>query len=114
MYWRVAVIDPDGNVGAFSKAKKFTTPRAHGGDALAARRRRASAAVVTITVVDAKGKPVKGLASSCAAPASKTGAHKTNKKGIVTFSIKPTKAANLVVTANKKLYKVATASIAVS
>ena len=23
MYWRVAVIDPDGNVGAFSKAKKF-------------------------------------------------------------------------------------------
>ena len=24
MYWRVAVIDPDGNVGAFSKAKKFT------------------------------------------------------------------------------------------
>ena len=24
MYWRVAVIDPDGNTGAFSKAKKFT------------------------------------------------------------------------------------------
>ena len=24
MYWRVAVIDPDGNVGAFSKPKKFT------------------------------------------------------------------------------------------
>ena len=24
MYWRVAVIDPDGNIGAFSKAKKFT------------------------------------------------------------------------------------------
>ncbi len=24
MYWRVAVIDPDGNTGAFTKAKKFT------------------------------------------------------------------------------------------
>ena len=24
MYWRVAVVDPDGNVGAFTKAKKFT------------------------------------------------------------------------------------------
>ena len=34
MYWRVAVIDPDGNVGAFSKAKKFTLLGALAGAAL--------------------------------------------------------------------------------
>ena len=113
MYWRVAVIDPDGNIGAFSKAKKFTT-LARMAVTLSGTPPKGQRAVVTITVVDAKSKPVKKASVKLRGAGVKTGAHKTNKKGIATFSIKPTKAANLVVTVNKKLYKVATTSIAVS
>jgi hypothetical protein len=113
MYWRVASIDPDGNIGAFSKPKKFTT-LARMAVTLSGTPPKGQRAVVTITVVDAKSKPVKKASVKLRGAGVKTGAHKTNKKGIVTFSIKPTKAANLVVTVNKKLYKVATTSIAVS
>ena len=111
--WSFDIVHPDGNVGAFSKATKFTI-LARMVATLSGTPPKGQRAVASVAVVDAKGKPVKGAAVKLRGAGVKTGAHRTNKKGIATFSIKPTKAANLVVTVTKKLYKVATTSIAVS
>ena len=107
MYWRVAVIDPDGNVGAYSKAMKFrllsrmqiqfTGQQAHG-----------VRGVVIVSVLNALGKPVKGAAVRLTGAGVRTGSKKTNNKGIVNFSVKATRAGNLTATATKKLFKVAT------
>jgi hypothetical protein len=107
MYWRVAVIDPDGNVGAYSKAMKFrllarmqiqfTGQQAHG-----------VRGVVIVSVLNALGKPVKGAAVRLTGAGVRTGRKKTNNKGIVNFSVKATRAGNLTATATKKLFKVAT------
>ena len=108
MYWRVAVVDPDGNVGAFSKAKKFTL-LARMQVSIASQPPHGQRGPMVINVLNAKGKPIKGVAVKLRGAGVRTGTHRTNKKGVVTFSIKPTKTANLTVTATKKLYKVGTA-----
>ena len=108
MYWRVAVIDPDGNVGRLHQGQEvhdssrawqvqFSGQQAHGVHT-----------VVIVTVVNAKGKPSRAPPSSSRAPASRPATKKTNKKGIVDFTVKPTRAGNLTATATKKLFKVGT------
>ncbi|HEY3614131.1 MAG TPA: Ig-like domain-containing protein [Gaiellales bacterium] len=104
MYWRVAVLDPDGNLGAFSKAKKFTI-LARLSVALSGQPPKGQPGVVTVVVTNAKGKPVAGAAVKLRGAGVKTGTHKTSKKGVVTFSVKPTKAGNLTATVTKKLFK---------
>ena len=113
MYWRVAVVDPDGNVGAFSKAKKFTL-LARMQVTIGNQPPHGQPGSVVITVVNAKGKPIKGVAVKLRGAGVKTGTHRTNKKGIATFAVKPTKTGNLTATATKKLYKVGTAVAAIS
>jgi len=113
MYWRVAVVDPDGNVGAFSKAKKFTL-LARMQVTIGNQPPHGQRGSVVITVVNAKGKPIKGVAVKLRGAGVKTGTHRTNKKGIATFAVKPTKTGNLTATATKKLYKVGTAVAAIS
>ncbi|HET6174690.1 MAG TPA: hypothetical protein VFD90_18940 [Gaiellales bacterium] len=113
MYWRVAVVDPDNNTGAFSKAKKFTllarlqvqigNQPAHG-----------QSGVVTVTVTNAKGKPVKGASVKLKGPGVKTGGKRSSKKGIVTFSIKPSNTGNLTAIVTKKLFKVGSAVAQIS
>jgi hypothetical protein len=113
MYWRVAVIDPDNNTGAFSKAKKFT---------LLARMQvqvgnqppHGQAGVVVVTVLNAKGKPIKGAAVRLRGAGVKTGSKRSNKKGVVTFAVKPTKVGNLTAIATKKLFKVGSGVVQVS
>jgi hypothetical protein len=113
MYWRVAVVDPDGNVGAFSKAKKFTL-LARMQVAIGNQPPHGQRSTTVITVLNAKGKPIKGVAVKLRGAGVKTGAHRTNKKGIATFSIKPTRTGNLTATATKKLFKVGTGVAAIS
>ena len=114
MYWRVAVIDPDGNTGAFSKAKKFTIlARMQVRDHRPARQGHAAGRSPS-PCSNAKGKPIKGAAVKLQGAGVKTKAKKTNKKGVVIFTIKPTRAGNLVATATKKLFKVGTAVVQIS
>jgi len=113
MYWRVAVVDPDGNVGAFSKGKKFTL-LARLQVNLSGQPPKGQAGVVTVVVTNAKGKPVAAAAVKLAGAGVKTGAHKTNKKGVVTFSVKPTKAGNMTATVSKKLFKQGTTVVPIS
>ena len=61
-----------------------------------------------VTVLNAKGKPVKGAAVKLQGAGVKTKAKKTNKKGVVTFTIKPKRAGKITATATKKLFKVGT------
>ncbi len=73
---------------------------------------KGAVAPVTVTVLNAKGKPLKGAAVKLRGAGVKTKAKKTNKKGVVNFTIKPTSArATLVATATKKLFKVGTAVV---
>lgn len=110
MYWRVAVVDPDGNVGAFSKAKKFTLlARMQVG--ITGQQAHGVPSVVVVTVLNAKGKPIKGAAVKLRGSGVRTGAKRTSKKGIATFSVKPTSPGNLTATATKKLFKVGSAVV---
>jgi hypothetical protein len=113
MYWRVAVIDPDANVGAYSKGKKFTL-LARMQVQMTGQPPKGTRAVVTVTVVNAKGKPLKKASVKLLGAGVKTKAKKTNKKGIVTFSIKPTRAGNLTASATLKLYKAGSAVAQIS
>jgi hypothetical protein len=112
MYWRVAVVDPDGNVGAFSKAKKFTL-LARMQVSLTGQQQHGVQSAVVVTVLNAKGKPIKGAAVKLQGSGVRTGAKRTSKKGIVTFSIKPTRAGNLTATATKKLFKVGSTVVSI-
>jgi hypothetical protein len=113
MYWRVAVVDPDGNVGAFSKAKKFTI-LARLQVQLSGQPPQGQRGTVSVVVLNAKGKPVAKAAVKLQGAGVKTGTKKTNKKGVVTFSVKPTKAGNLSATVTKKLFKTGTNVVPIS
>ena len=90
MYWRVAVVDPDGNVGAFSKAKKFTL-LARMQVQLAGQPPHGQRGVGHRHRAERQGQADQGRRRQAPrAPASRPGRKRTNKKGIVTFSVKPT------------------------
>jgi hypothetical protein len=113
LYWRVAAVDPDGNTGGFSKPVKFTllarfqvtasSPPAHGqrGD-------------FTVTVTTAKGKPVKNAAVRITGAGIKPKSRKTNKKGIVKWSIKPPKKGTIAIRVTNKAYRVGLATAPVA
>ncbi len=113
MYWRVAVIDPDGNLGAFSKAKKFTI-LARLQVQLSGQPPKGQPGTVSVVVLNAKGKPVPKAAVKLQGAGVKTGTKKTDKKGVVTFAVKPTKAGNLSATVTKKLFKTGTTVVPIS
>ena len=113
MYWRVAVVDPDSNTGAFSKGKKFTI-LARMQVQLAGVPGKGGTGVAVVTVLNAKGKPIKGAAVKLQGAGIKTKAKKTNKKGLVTFTVKPTRAGNVVATVTKKLFKVGSTVVQVT
>jgi hypothetical protein len=113
MYWRVAVVDPDGNIGAFSKPKKFTL-LARMQVQLGGQPPHGQRGVVTVTVLNAKGKPVKGAAVRLRGAGVNTPSRRSNAKGVVLFSVRPTRAGNLAATATKKLFKIGTMVVAVS
>ena len=109
MYWRVAVVDPDGNVGAFSKAKKFTLLARMQVQFTRPAAARRSAASSIVTVLNAKGKPVKGAAVRLARRRRQhRHAGGRTRRASCNFSVKPTRAGNLTATATKKLFKVGT------
>ena len=102
MYWRVAVDRPGRQHRRVLEGQEVHDPGAHAG----ADRRRArqghAPASSTVTVLNAKGKPIKGAAVKLQGAGVKTKAKKTNKKGVVTFTIKPKRAGNLAATATEE------------
>jgi hypothetical protein len=106
LYWRVAAVDADRNVGDFSPVQKI---------GLAARMRvsllrfpmRGRKATVTARVLDAKSKPVGGVRVTISGAGIKLHARRTNKAGNASFSVRATKRGTLTVRAVKTGYQAA-------
>jgi hypothetical protein len=104
LYWRVAALDADRNIGDFSPAQKI---------GLAARMRvslmrfpiRGRRSAVTAKVVDLKNKPVGGVRVTISGAGIKLHARRTNKAGTASFRLRATKRGMLTVRALKTGYQ---------
>jgi hypothetical protein len=104
LYWRVAAVDADRNIGDFSPAQKI---------GLAARMRvslmrfpiRGRRSAVTAKVVDLKNKPVGGARVTISGAGIKLHARRTNKAGTASFRLRATKRGMLTVRALKTGYQ---------
>jgi hypothetical protein len=113
LYWRVAAVDPDGNTGGYSKPVKISLiarmqVNLGGSPAKGVR------GIFTITVLTAQGKPLKNAVVKLAGAGIQTITRKTNRKGLVTWSIKPSKRGAIGVRVTLKNYRVGLATVKVS
>jgi len=100
LYWRVAGVDPDGNLGDYSPAQPLSMlPRmkmtAKG--SLRKKLRR----TVTITVKNAGGNWIKGAKVRVTGAGVKARTRSTSVFGVVRFTIRPTKRGRVLFTAKK-------------
>jgi hypothetical protein len=100
LYWRVAGVDPDGNLGDYSPAQPLSMlPRmkmtAKG--TLRKKLRR----TVTITVKNAGGSWIKGARVRVTGPGVKARTLSTSVFGVVRFTIRPTRRGRVLFTAKK-------------
>jgi hypothetical protein len=103
LYWHVAAIDAERNIGDYSPAQKI---------GLAARMRvsltrfplRGRRSTVTVKVVDMANKPVGGAAVRVSGGGVRVGAKRTNRAGVASFRLKPTRRGALVFRAVKTGY----------
>jgi hypothetical protein len=104
LYWRVAAVDADRNIGDFSPVQKI---------GLAARMRvwlmrvpvRGRKSTVTAKVADAKGKPIGGVRVTISGAGIKLHARRTSKAGTASFRVRATKRGTLTVRALKTGYQ---------
>ena len=95
LFWRVAAVDADRNIGDFSPVQKI---------GLAARMRisilrypmRGRRSTVSVKIVNATNSPVGGVAVRVTGAGVKTRARRTNRAGKVSFTLRPTKRGALV------------------
>jgi len=100
LYWRVAGVDPDGNLGDYSPAQplsmlprmKLTTK-----GSLRKRLRR----TVTITVKNAGGRWIKGAKVRVTGAGVKAQTRSTSALGVARFTLRPTKRGRVLFTAKK-------------
>ena len=85
MYWRVAVIDPDNNTGAFSKAKKFTI-LARMQVQLAGVPGKGGAGSPIITVPEREGQADQGRRGEAQGRRHQTRSRAEKKKVVVSFN----------------------------
>jgi hypothetical protein len=113
LLWRVAAVDAEGNQSPWSPIMRVALAKGlkiTGNPAPA----KGKAGVVTVTVVDAKGKPVKDVTVRVAGAGTAPRAKRTNKKGIVTLQVRPTSAGSMIFRATKSGYQLATLTDQVS
>ena len=99
--------------GLLSKAKKFAI-LARLQVSISGQPPHGQAGVVTVGATNAKGTPVKGAAVRLGGAEVETGTHRTNKKGVVTFTPRPTKLGNLAAMVTKKLFKTGSVVVAIA
>jgi hypothetical protein len=104
LYWRVAVVDSGGNVGAF-KTGSFVLPKGLR-ISITGLLRRGRRSQVTITVRSARtSKAVRGARLTITGAGIRTTRRSTNRRGIVRVSLTPTKAGTLTVAARRKGFR---------
>ncbi|HEY7196050.1 MAG TPA: hypothetical protein VH306_02570 [Gaiellaceae bacterium] len=112
IWWRVAAVDEDGNVGAFTAPIKFTQPRGMTltvfGTPMLKKR-----ITITIRVYDAKHNPVGAALVHGAGAGVSTAKKRTKADGSVTFSVRATRRAKILFTATKSGFRTGQASVTV-
>ena len=112
IYWRVAGIDEGRNVGDFTPGQAITS----GKRLLLTVRGRATHGrngSVTVLARNASRRAVPGTTVRVSGAGIRPRALRTNRKGLVTFRVKPTRRGALVFRATKTGFRVATASLRV-
>ena len=100
LYWRVAGVDADDNVGDFSPAQQLSLlPRLKLSVKGSLRRRRRS--TVSVTVKNASGSWMKGVKVRVSGAGVKARARSTTIWGVARFTLRPTKRGRVLFTVNK-------------
>jgi hypothetical protein len=100
LYWRVAGVDGDNNVGDFSPAQQLSLlPRMKLTVKGSLRKRRR--ATVSITVKNGRGTWIKGAKVRVIGAGVKTQTRSTNMWGVASFTLRPTKRGRVLFTAKK-------------
>ncbi len=105
LYWRVAAIDPDNNLGAFTPAKPIVLAKRMDvkGDGTLA---KGQSSVVTITVTDAKGQPIRKAEVRVTGAGATAKRKRTNGKGVVVMKVRVRKSGTVKFQASKAGFKV--------
>jgi hypothetical protein len=106
LYWRVAGVDGDDNVGDFSPAQQLSLlPKLKLSAKGALRKRHRSSA--SVTVKNAQGTFMKGVSVRVLGAGVKARTVKTNMWGVARFKLKPTKRGRVLFTAKKAGFQAA-------
>lgn len=112
LFWRVAVVDEGGNIGAWSVHTMILPRRLQVG--VSGSLMHGAKGVVTVTLLDARNRPLKGLrvkVTGCGLRGVTT--HKTNRKGVLVVTLRPMHKGTLTFTAVAKGFKTATNTLTV-
>ena len=100
LYWRVAGVDPDGNLGDYSPAQPLSLLPRMKLTAKGSLRKRVRG-TVTVTVKNAAGRWIKGAKVRVTGAGAKAQTRSTSALGVVRFTIRPTKRGRVLFTAKK-------------
>ena len=106
LYWRVAGVDADGNVGDFSPAQPLSLlPRLK--VTVKGKLRRRHRSTVSITVKNASGIWMQGVKVRVTGAGVKAQTRKTSMWGVARFTLRPTKRGRVLFTARKPGFQTA-------
>jgi hypothetical protein len=106
LYWRVAGVDNDGNVGDFSPAQQLSLlPKLKVTAKGSLRKRRRS--TVSVTVKNAQGSFMTGVSVRVIGAGVKARTVRTNMWGVARFKVKPSKRGRVLFTARKPGFQAA-------
>jgi hypothetical protein len=110
LYWRVAAVDEERNVGGFTQIQQVRLAERMR-LSVAPRPRRGRSARVVVTLTSASGSPVRGATVRASGVGVKSRAARTNRRGKATLRLRPTRRGALVVRAVKAGFQPATHSV---
>ena len=113
LYWRVAAIDPDGNLGAFTPAKAIVLAKRMD-VRIEGSLTKGAVGTLTITVVDSKGVPVRKAEVRVTGSGATAKRKRTNGKGIVVLKVRVKKSGTIKILASKAGFQVGTGTIAIA
>jgi hypothetical protein len=112
LYWRVAAVDEGQNVGAWA-VRSLALPKAMrvsvAGVLLKAKR-----GIATVTITDAKGRPVRGARVRASGAGVRTRPKRSGRRGSVRFRVRPRKKGMVVFRARKSGYVPGKATLRIS
>jgi Carboxypeptidase regulatory-like domain len=111
LYWRVAAVDEGGNVGAWT-VRTITLPKGMklSVSGLLLHRRRG---IATVTVTDARGRPVRGARVRASGAGAKSRRARTNRRGMARLRLRPRRRGTIAFRARKSGYQSARVTLGV-